>query len=127
MSALIPSRHAETRMRQRGMRPSDPDIILRCGSEVGGDIHGIYFLKHKDAQREIDNLQGQIRRLRQVQVSFADNINREREIRRLKCEIHTLERLRGRKLVVADGAIVTCYRSNRRDRKHILRRGREFA
>ena len=36
-----------------------------------------------------------------------------------------LERLRGRKLVVVDGTVVTCYRSSRRDRKRVFRRGLE--
>ena len=63
MSTLILSRHAETRLRQRGMRSSDPGFILRCGSEIGGDIHDVYFLKRKDAKREIGRLQGVIRRL----------------------------------------------------------------
>lgn len=126
MSTLILSRHAETRMRQRGMRSSDLGFILRCGSEIGGDTHDIYFLKRKDAQREIGRLQGVIRRLKH-QRGFASCTDREREIRRLKLHIHTLERLRGRKLVVADGIVVTCYRSSPRDRKRMFRRGRERA
>ena len=126
MSALVPSRHAETRMRQRGMRLSDPGYILRCGSEIGGDIHGIYFLRRKDAQREIDLLQGEVRRMKRLQGSFS-GANHEREVRRLKREIHTLERLMGWKLVVADGFVVTCYHSSRRDRKRMFRRGRERA
>ncbi|MDE0046750.1 MAG: hypothetical protein OXU19_12970 [bacterium] len=126
MSAPVRSRHAETRMRQRGLRPSDPDVVLLHGSQIGGDIHEIYFLKHKDAQREIDRLKGEIRRLKQAQGSF-DSTDREREVRRLKHDIHALERLRGRKLVVAEGMVVTFYRSNRRDWKRMSRRGREYA
>lgn len=45
MSMLALSRHAETRMRQRGMRLSDLDLILCFGSVIGGDSYDIYFLK----------------------------------------------------------------------------------
>ena len=126
MSALVPSRHAETRIRQRGMRLSDPSFILRCGSEVSGDVHNIYFLKRKDVQREISRLQSEIRRLRNRQNS-SSHISREHAIRYLKRQIHTLERLRGRKLVVAAGIVVTCYHSSRRDQKQMFRKGRERA
>ena len=126
MSMLILSRHAETRMRQRGMRPSDLDLILRCGSVIGGDIHDVYFLKNKDAQREIDRLSGEIRRQEQSRSPCA-RTDRERETRRRKHEIHRLERLRSRKLVVADRTVVTCYRSHRKDQKRMFRRGWEGA
>ena len=82
-------------MRQRGLRTSDLDLILRCASEIGKDI---YFLSRKNANREIC---------------------------RRKHEIQALERLQGHKVVVADETVVTCYRSNRRDQKRMLRKGRE--
>ena len=62
MNALVLSRHAETRMRQRGMRPRDLELVWRHGSAIGGGDREVYFLKHKDAQREIDRLSGEIRR-----------------------------------------------------------------
>ena len=126
MSMLVLSRHAETRMRQRGMRPSDLDLILRFGSVIGGDIHDVYFLKNKDVQREIDRLNGEIRRQKRSR-SPCPRTAPERETRRLKRDIHMLERLRSRKLVVADGTVVTCYRSCRRDQKRMFRRGWEGA
>ena len=126
MSMLALSRHAETRMRQRGMRPSDLDLILRCGSVIGGDIHDVYFLKNKDVQREIDRLSGEIRPQKRSRSPCA-RTGRERKTRRLKREIHMLERLRSRKLVVADRTVVTCYRSHRKDQKRMFRRGRESA
>jgi len=97
MSALALSSHAEARMRQRGLRLSDLELILRCASEIGGDI---YFLSRKDAAREI---------------------------RRRKYEIQALERLQGQKMVVAGDTVVTCYRSRRRDQKRMLREGREYS
>ena len=126
MSMLVLSRHAETRMRQRGMRPRDLELVWRYGSAISGDDHEVYFLKHKDAQREIDRLNGEIRGQTRSQGPSA-RMDREREMHRLKPEIHVLERLRGRKLVVTDGTVVTCYRSNRRDRKRMFRKGREGA
>lgn len=121
MNTLVLSRHAETRMRQRGMRPSDLELVWRYGSAIGDDDHEVYFLKHKDAQGEIDRLNGEIRRQTRAQGPSA-HMDRERETHHLKLEIHMLERLRGRKLVVAGGTVVTCYRSNRRDRKRMFQR-----
>ena len=126
MNTLVLSRHAETRMRQRGMRLSDLDLILRCGSVIGGDIHDVYFLKNKDVQREIDRRNGEIRRQKRSRSPCA-RTGRERKTRRLKREIHMLERLRSRKLVVADRTVVTCYRSHQKDQKRMFRRGRESA
>jgi len=97
MSALALSNHVGARMRQRGLRLTDLELVLRCASEIGEDI---YFLSRKDA---------------------------EREIRRRKHEIQALERLQGQKLVVEDETVVTCYRSHRRDQKRMLRKGREYA
>jgi len=97
MNTLTISKHAEIRMRQRGLRCSDLDLILHCGSEIRD---GTYFLSRKDA---------------------------EREICRRKREIQALERLQGQKVIVADETVVTCYRSNSRDQKRMLRTGREVA
>ena len=108
------------------MRLSDPGFILRYGCKIGGDIHDVYFLRRKDARREIDRLQGEIRRLRHRQGS-SSRMNRACEIRLLKGEIHTLERLRGWKVVVAGGIVVTCYRSSQRDRRRMFQRGKERA
>jgi len=126
MSMLVLSRHAETRMRQRGMRPSDLDLILRFGSVIGGDIHDVYLLKNKDVQREIDRLNGEIRRQERSRSPCA-RTDPERETHRLKREIHRLERLGSWKLVVAGRTVVTCYRSHRRDQKRMCRRGWESA
>ena len=126
MSMLVLSRHAETRMRQLGMRPSDLDLILRFGSVIGGDIHDVYFLKGKDVQREIDRRKGEIRRQKRSRRPCVRS-DRERETCRLKREIHMLERLSSRKLVVADRIVVTCYRSHRKDQKRMFRRGRVIA
>lgn len=97
MNTLNISNHAVTRMNQRGLRHSDLDLILRCGSEVGEDI---VFLSRQDADREIS---------------------------RRKREIQALERLRNQKVVVAAETIVTCYRSKHSDQKRMLRTAREYS
>lgn len=97
MSTIILSRHAEARMRQRGIRNSDVELILRCASEIGADV---YFLSRKDVQREIY---------------------------RRKREIQALERLCDQKVVLAEDTVVTCYQSRRSDQRTMLRDGRESA
>ena len=123
MTALVLSRHAESRMRQRGLRHRDFALYFRCASEAGC---GVYFLGRRDAQREISRRQGEIRLLEQS-AGRAQGKLVSHEIRRLKHEIQALERLQGLKLVVAnDNTVVTCYRPNHGNRKRMLRKGREF-
>ena len=95
MSNLIYSRHAKTRMQQRGIRKSDIPIILACGTQIDGET---YFMRNRDANREI-------------------------EIR--KREIQTLSRLANRKVVIRNGCVITAYPSNPEDQKRTLRRGRQ--
>ncbi len=121
MSAIVLSRHAEARMSQRGRRPADLELIWSYGTEIGSDI---LYLSRRDVRRVVRPMNREIRRLNRLQRTSA-NTARQREIRRLKRKIQALERLSGWKLVVANDTAVTCYRSNRRDRKRILRRGRE--
>lgn len=94
MSGITLSVHGEARMQQRGLREDDLVLILQCGSALGEDV---FFLTRKDADREIC---------------------------RRKREIQALERLRDRKVVIADGIVVTCYRSRRSDQKRMLRKRR---
>jgi len=96
MNNLKFSDHANGRMRQRGLRESDIGFILHHGSQID---NAVFFLSNKDT---------------------------EREIRRRKREIQTLERLRNKKVVMADATVVTCYHSRRGDQKRILRREREY-
>ncbi len=73
------SKHAGRRIRQRGLRERDVDLVVRCGTEVGRDT---------------------------IALLDADV---EREIASRKHEIQALERLRSCRVVVCDGTIVTCY------------------
>lgn len=95
MNPAIISRHAEERMRQRGLRRHDIELIIGCGSEIGEDV---FFLSRKDA---------------------------DQAIRQRKKEIQAIERLRDKKVVLADDTVVTCYHSRASDQKRILRKGRE--
>jgi hypothetical protein len=72
------------------------DIFLNCASEVQKDV---YFLSSQDAKREIS---------------------------RRKREIQALERLEGKKVVVAQNTIVTCYHSKKNDRIRMFRQGKEY-
>jgi len=89
------TRHAEVRMCQRGLKDDDLELILSAASQVSGDA---YLLTDQDAAREI--------------------IRRKREIQQL-------ERLKGYKVVVENGAVITCYRSRKSDQRKTLRKGRE--
>jgi hypothetical protein len=86
------TRHAKMRMRQRGLRDNDMRLLLAVASQVAPDA---YFLTEKDAAREIAAR---------------------------KQEIQCLERLRGSKVIVEEGSVVTYYRPGRENMKRTLRR-----
>lgn len=86
MTHLHITRHAQTRMSQRGIRESDPDVILALGTEIGPDR---IMLMKQDARKEIEAL---------------------------KKRIANIERLTGKVLVVSDGCLVTAYHKAGRDR-----------
>jgi hypothetical protein len=83
--------HARTRMRQRGLRDEDLKLVLATATQVSSDA---YMLTRKDVDREI-------------------------AIR--KQEIRLLERLESCKVVVVDGAVVTCFHADRAAQKRALR------
>ena len=95
MTDLIYTRHARTRMQQRGIRKADIPIILAYGTQIDDET---YFMCNRDAAREIETR---------------------------KREIQTLSRLVNRKVVIRDGRVITAYPSNPSDQKRTLRRGRE--
>ena len=86
--------HAETRMRQRGMREADLRLVLATATQVAPDA---YLLTDADVRREVN---------------------------RRKHEIETLERNRNTKVVVAGERVVTCYPSRPQDQRRRLRKGR---
>lgn len=83
------TRHAECRMRQRGFKAIDVELIMSSSTQVAEDA---FFLTNEDVAREI--------------------------VKR-KTEIQQLERLRGSKAIVAEGKLITIYRSpaNHKQRK----------
>jgi hypothetical protein len=78
------TRHAETRMRQRGFRNADVSLVLSVATRVADDA---FFLSDKDAVREIE---------------------------RRRREIQQLERLRGTKLIVEGENVLTLYHSDQK-------------
>lgn len=84
MTDLHLTSHAEVRMRQRGFSEADVDLLLKVGTPIADDA---VFLTNRDATREIEA--------------------RRREIRQL-------ERLRGSKLIVEGGALITLYHADRK-------------
>ena len=95
MTDITYSRHAETRMQQRGIRKADIPIILAYGTQIDDET---YFMCNRDAAREIET--------------------RKREIQALSWLVNC-------KVVIRDGRVTTAYPSNPADQKRTLRRGRE--
>jgi len=86
------SRHSLTRMRQRGLKESDVKPILNVGTPVDED--SVMLLG-----RDVD-----------------------REVRKLKKKIATLERLKGCRVVLGKQEnIITIYRMNKKTEKQLLR------
>ena len=88
---LTLTQHAESRIRQRGLRESDIPMIVDAGTAVDDDS---LLLLAQDV---------------------------DREIRRRKQEISALERLRGCRVVIVDDKVITVYRPSRRIEKRLLR------
>lgn len=88
------SRHAESRVRQRGIRERDTDLILKIGTLIDSDS---VFVLDKDV---------------------------DREVRLLKQEIAALERLRGIRAVLSANTVVTIYRASPKTEKRLLRHSR---
>lgn len=97
MNDLSFTRHAETRMRQRGFRNADIGLVLSVATRVAEDA---FFLSDKDAAREIE---------------------------RRRREIQQLERLRGTKLIVEGENVITLYHSDRKQSRGANRRNRRLA
>lgn len=96
MTAIAYTRHAGTRMRQRGIRGRDVVLILQCGTQIDDET---WFMRDRDVRREIE---------------------------RRKREIQALGRLARKKVVMRGEQIVTVYPSQPDDRKRTLRRGRRM-
>ena len=95
MTDLSLTRHAERRMRQRGLRDNDLLHLLGAATPVGDDAW------------------------------LVTNADVTREIARCKREIEQLQRLRGCKIVISCGVVVTIYHASPAERRRSLRQGRE--
>jgi FKBP-type peptidyl-prolyl cis-trans isomerase (trigger factor) len=82
--------HASKRLRQRGLRENDIEVIHQCATEVE---EACFLLTKKDVRREVA---------------------------RLKQEIRTLERLEGCKLVMSGDQVVTAYKASSKNQKRSL-------
>lgn len=87
MTELSLTRHAEARMRQRGYKDEDVDLVFRVGTRVADDA---FLLTDKDAARAI---------------------------RKRKQEIQQLERLRGSQVIVERETLITLYHTTMRPRR----------
>lgn len=85
------TKHALERKQQRSFKNADIDLIAQCGTYIGDDE---VFLSNKDA---------------------------DREIRLLKEQIKKLDRLRNKKIVVKNNALVTAYPCRKKDLDRIRR------
>lgn len=88
------SDHVRVRMRQRGRRSEEVELLISAATQVEP---GAYLLTEADVRREVA---------------------------RRKREISRLEKLAGWKVIVAGDTVVSCYHSRREDQKRMLRRGR---
>lgn len=91
------TQHAEMRMNQRGIRKEDLGLLLATADQVASDA---YLMTNEIA---------------------------DEEIARRKKEIQQFERLRGKKLIVEGGIIITSYHAIRRDQTKTYRKGRAYA
>ena len=103
------TRHGETRMRQRGMKKGDVDVICTCGTQVDDKT---WFLSNRDVDRAIEDRKRKIK-------------THERGIEIWRQEVQILGRLRNRKVVMSGNRVVTTYPSQPVDQKRILRRARQ--
>lgn len=87
--------HAETRMRQRGLRNTDLYLIIDTATQVAPYA---YLMTRADAAREIT---------------------------RRKKEIQKLEKLKDYKVIVEEGKIITLYRTEPARKKRNPRRRRK--
>lgn len=94
MTDIVYTRHAETRMQQRGIREKDISLIIALGTQVDDET---WIMRKRDVARGIEIL---------------------------KRGIQVLQRLANRKVVMRDGQVITAYPSRPVDQKRTLRRGR---
>ena len=122
MMKLRPCRHGQARLRQRGFQARDDDLILSLGIQVNENE---IFMPDATAAYEIARLQWRIFSVRRNR--FCGGVSRNEQVARLKRDIHQIERIRNRKIVVDGDVLLTGYRTSRRHQRGCLRRLRDRA
>ena len=89
------TRHARTRMQQRGFRQKDISLVLACATQID---EAVYLMRGREVDRMIAILKGVIQQL---------------------------ERLRDTEIVLRNERLVTIWRSRPKDLKRRHRRGRQ--
>ena len=64
MTSITTTKHGEARMRQRGLRKTDPELILEYGTEIGQDR---IMLRGRDVDEIIRSLKKQIAKFERLQ------------------------------------------------------------
>lgn len=93
MTSLCHSHHAEVRSNQRGIRPSDIELIIQYGTEVEA---GVFFMSRQAT---------------------------ERASRRKEQKSQVFDRITSKLVVVENDTVVTCYHPGQRKVKRVLRKG----
>ncbi len=94
MTHITFSKHASTRLAQRGVSSSDAELIVTYGTEVEG---GYIFLEKNCTDLEQE----------------------------LKAALKQVRHLRGKRVVVEDGYLVTTYHATRTTARRLLKFGEE--
>jgi hypothetical protein len=116
MNKLFPLPHGRSRLQQRGFRLGDAELIRALGVEMGP---GEFFVPDGVVTREIHRRQRAINAANR-EVHARSSVHRT--IAGLKREIHRLERVRNRRVVVDGDVLITAYPMTSAERRRGLRR-----
>ncbi len=110
--------HGRARLRQRGFQANDHDRIFLLGVHISDQE---IFLPEAVAAFEISLVQRRINALWRTKNHSEAGVMQE-EIAEMKREIHQIERIRNRKIVVEDDVLITGYRPTPRHTRKCFRR-----
>ena len=119
---LVLTRHAITRMHQRGFRPSDVGLVL----ELGTPTHDGILLSRKDVEREVAALESEVSLVKTVQsgsdASAAKTVSET--LAQLRRRIAEIRRLNGTAVYMEEGVVVSVYRPCAVRCSRMMREGR---
>ena len=119
MTILQFTRHGSVRIQQRAFRGSDIEVIYdSLGTEISGNE---MIVLSKVAEYEIRLRQKRINKIRQQSVAGNYSLGHT-EILILKREIHQIERIRNRKIVVDGTTFITGYPTTHGEQRRCLRK-----